>query len=161
MSSHKQLNQIGDKLDERIHATTNAVRGPDLRSYESNRLVRSSVEREFIIIGEALGALHRLSEEIFGSITQARRIVDFRNPLMHQYPEVKDMSAHRVETVIRQGRTVVLKDLPFQVGESVEVIISHCSSKRNEKDRYPLRGAPIKYVNPAEPVAHGDWSVSQ
>ena len=38
-------------------------------------IVRSSVEREFTIIGEALAALNRLSEEIFGSITQARRIV--------------------------------------------------------------------------------------
>ena len=75
---------------EACDAITNAVRGLDLRSYESNRLVRSSVEREFIIIGEALGAFHRLSEEIFGSITRARRIVDFRNPLMHQYLEVRD-----------------------------------------------------------------------
>ena len=71
------------------------------------------------------------------------------------------MNAHRVETVVRQNRTVVLEDLPFQVGEAVVVIISHCSSKCNEKDRYPLRGTPIKYLDPAEPVADGDWSVMQ
>ena len=71
------------------------------------------------------------------------------------------MNAHRVETVIGQGRMVVLKNLPFQVGESVEVIICHSSSKRNEKDRYPLRGTAIKYLDPTEPVADGDWSVSQ
>ncbi len=71
------------------------------------------------------------------------------------------MNAHRVETVIRQDRTIVLKNLPFREGESVEVTISHCTSKRNEKDRYPLRGTPIKYLDPTEPVAYGDWNISQ
>ncbi len=76
---------------EACDAITSAVRGLDLRSYEGNRLVRSSVEREFIIIiGEALAAVNRLSKEIFGSITRARRIVDFRNQLTHQYPSVDD-----------------------------------------------------------------------
>ena len=77
------------------------------------------------------------------------------------------MNAHRVETVIRQDRTVVLKNLPFREGESVEVLISSCPSpsaqgkNSSEKDRYPLRGTPIKYLDPTEPVADGDWSVSQ
>ncbi len=71
------------------------------------------------------------------------------------------MNVHRVETVIRQDRTVVLKDLPFGVGERVAVIIFYCASKRSEKDRYPLRGTPIKYLNPTEPVAQEDWSISK
>ena len=66
---------------EACDAITNAVRGLDLRNYEGSRLVRSSVEREFIIISEALGALNRLSEKIFDSITHARRVVHFRNQL--------------------------------------------------------------------------------
>ena len=75
---------------EACDAISDAVRGLDLRGYEGNRLVRSSVEREFIIIGEALLALGRMSEEMFGGITKARRIVDFRNRLTHQYPTVDD-----------------------------------------------------------------------
>lgn len=75
---------------EACDAITNAVQGLDLQKYGGNRLVRSSVEREFIIIGEALAALNRTSKEIFGSITRARRIVDFRNQLTHQYPNVDD-----------------------------------------------------------------------
>ncbi len=62
------------------------------------------------------------------------------------------MNAHRVETVISQDRAVILKDLPFQEGERVEVIILQCPSKRSEKEQYPLRGMPIKYINPTEPV---------
>ena len=38
-----------------------AVRDLDLAAYQGNRLVRSSVEREFIIIGEAVAALARIA----------------------------------------------------------------------------------------------------
>ena len=76
------------------------------------------------------------------------------------------MNAHRVETVIRQDRTVVIKNLPFREGEPVEILIFPCSfsseqgENSSEKDRYPLRGTPIKYLDPTEPVADGDWSVT-
>ena len=69
------------------------------------------------------------------------------------------MNAHRVETFISQDRRVTLEDLPFQVGELVEAIILQCASKRSEKGRYPLRGTPITYINPTDPVAWEDWSV--
>ena len=75
---------------ESCDAIESAVRGLDLTTYQSNRLVRSSVEREFIIIGEALAALSRVAPETFGAITHARRIVDFRNQLTHEYPTVDD-----------------------------------------------------------------------
>ena len=48
------------------------------------------VEREFTIIGEAVLALSHKSPETFDSITGARRIVDFRNRLTHEYPMVDD-----------------------------------------------------------------------
>ncbi|MDP9120517.1 MAG: DUF86 domain-containing protein [Acidobacteriota bacterium] len=67
-----------------------AVRSLDLSGYLGSRLVRSSVEREFIIVGEAVAALSRIAPEIFDSITGARRIVDFRNQLTHQYRSVDD-----------------------------------------------------------------------
>ena len=61
---------------EACDAITVAVRGLTLAGYESNRLVRSSVEREFIIIGEAVAALARIAPEAFDAITRARRTVD-------------------------------------------------------------------------------------
>jgi len=64
---------------ESCDAITVAIRGLDLAGYEGNRLVRSSVEREFIIIGEAAAALGLVAPEAFDAITRARRIVDFRN----------------------------------------------------------------------------------
>lgn len=71
-------------------AITIAVSGLDLALYQTNRLVRSSVEREFIIIGEAIAALSRVAPDTFNSITNSRRIVDFRNQLTHEYPTVDD-----------------------------------------------------------------------
>ena len=61
------------------------------QTFWSNRLVRSSVEREFTIIGEAMTTLARTAPVAFASITQARRIVDFRNQLTHEYPSVNDV----------------------------------------------------------------------
>ena len=67
-----------------------AVSGLDFAGYAESRLVRSSVEREFIIIGEAVAAMSRVSPHIFEAISNARRIVDFRNQLTHEYPTVDD-----------------------------------------------------------------------
>lgn len=71
-------------------AITAAISGLDLETYQSNRLVRSSVEREFIIIGEAISALSHRSPGLFDGIGHARRIIDFRNQLTHEYPNVVD-----------------------------------------------------------------------
>ncbi|MDO9557198.1 MAG: DUF86 domain-containing protein [Coriobacteriia bacterium] len=72
-------------------AITLAMDGIDLDAYRSNRLIRSAVEREFTIIGEAVSVLSSKSPEVFTSITHARRIVDFRNQLTHEYPNVNDV----------------------------------------------------------------------
>jgi uncharacterized protein with HEPN domain len=75
---------------ESCDAIDAAVAGMSLAGYLANRLVRSSVEREFTIIGEAVLALSRKSPATFDAITGARRIVDFRNRLTHEYPMVDD-----------------------------------------------------------------------
>lgn len=75
---------------ESCDAISTALSGMQIGDYLSNRLVRSSVEREFIIIGEAVLALSHKAPDIFKSISNARRIVDFRNRLTHEYPTVDD-----------------------------------------------------------------------
>jgi len=62
----------------------------DLATYGERRPIRSAVEREFIIVGEAAAALSRLEPVLFSRITHGRRIVDFRNQLTHEYPHVDD-----------------------------------------------------------------------
>jgi uncharacterized protein with HEPN domain len=75
---------------ECCEAISTALYGMQIEDYLSNRLVRSSVEREFTIIGEAVLALSYKAPDILESITNARRIVDFRNRLTHEYPSVDD-----------------------------------------------------------------------
>ena len=80
-------------LEDVIEACTaiqEALGGMDVHTYQQNRLVRSAVEREFIIIGEAVLALSRSSHALFEKITHARRIVDFRNQLTHEYSTFDD-----------------------------------------------------------------------
>ena len=67
------------------------------------------------------------------------------------------MNAHHIETTIVKDGTLVLEGLPFQAGDSVEVIILTRVSKAISEDPYPLHGVPIIYEDPTEPVGVGDW----
>jgi len=74
---------------EAADAILEAVNGIDVDDYCNSRLIRSSVEREFIIIiGEALTNLFRLNSELFSKIENAPRIISFRNMLTHEYDKV-------------------------------------------------------------------------
>ena len=103
---------------ESCDAIDSAVRNLDLAAYQENRLVRSSVEREFIIIGEAMAALARVAPETFGAITRARRIVDFRNQLTHEYLGVDDAVVW----------AIVETDVPVLRRECAEFINRHAST---------------------------------
>jgi len=70
------------------------------------------------------------------------------------------MSTHHVEVTLAQDGQLVLKELPFRAGDTVEVIILPRPLKANGRE-YPLRGQPIKYVEPTDPVAQGDWDAIQ
>lgn len=76
---------------ESCDAIAVALSGIDLDAYEANRTLRSSVEREFTIIGEAMAAMARKTPDVFALVTNARRIVDFRNQLIHDYPNVNNV----------------------------------------------------------------------
>jgi len=66
------------------------VSGVDVDTYMETRSIRSAVEREFIIIGEAVNILGELEPAVFSRIAQARKVVDFRNQLTHGYMTVND-----------------------------------------------------------------------
>ena len=69
------------------------------------------------------------------------------------------LQAHRVETTLTQDGTLTLDHLPFRAGEGVEVIVlPHATLPRN---RYPLRGTPVDYQGPAEPVAEQEWDAAR
>jgi uncharacterized protein with HEPN domain len=67
-----------------------AIDGLNGETYGQSRLIRSAVEREFIIIGEALKVISRRWPALFASIPECRQIIDFRNLLNHEYLNVSD-----------------------------------------------------------------------
>ena len=64
--------------------------GKTLEDYQATALLRSGVERQFEIIGEAMGQLLKKAPDFEGKITDCRRIVAFRNLLIHGYADVDD-----------------------------------------------------------------------
>ena len=64
--------------------------GKSFGDYERDAMLRAAVEREFEIIGEALGQLTKLDEPVAIRISWHQRIIAFRNVLVHQYADVDD-----------------------------------------------------------------------
>ncbi len=70
--------------------------GMTAASYESNILVRRAVEREFTIIAEAISRISAMSHELHLRIENVRGIANFRNVLIHDYPEVDDQYVWKI-----------------------------------------------------------------
>ncbi len=74
------------------------------------------------------------------------------------------MQAHKIETVVSENGTLVLKGLPFQAGEAVEVIILERPKQRDSHPsmEYPLQGTVLFYDEPFESaIPAEDWEVLQ
>lgn len=61
------------------------VAGKSFTDYESDSLLRSGVERQFEIIGEAVNRLSKVDRDIVRELPDTPRIVAFRNILIHAY----------------------------------------------------------------------------
>ncbi len=65
---------------------------------------------------------------------------------------------HRTETMVEHDGTIILRGLPFHEGE--KVIVNITTRKKNTQSmQYSLRGLPVEYKNPFEPVAENDWDI--
>ena len=64
--------------------------GKTFSDYSTDPMLRSAVERQFEIIGEALTQVLRLDPTLRSRISDAGRIIAFRNRLIHGYSSVAD-----------------------------------------------------------------------
>jgi uncharacterized protein with HEPN domain len=69
---------------------TDFTSGKSFDDYSQDPLLRSAVERQFEIAGEALSQLAKRDEQIAVRISEHRRIIAFRNILIHGYADVDD-----------------------------------------------------------------------
>lgn len=108
LESKKLLEDIRQAAELILEFTENRT----LRDYTSNALLRSGVERQFEIIGEALNRLVKVEADAAKRITKYKRITSFRNILTHGYDMVEDPIVW----------DVITKDLPV-LYEQVRVLL--------------------------------------
>ena len=90
--------------------------GKSFANYDSDPLLRSAVERQFEIIGEAVNRLGKIDPTIATGLPDAPRIVAFRNILIHGYDVVDNHVVWDVVqnnlTPLRDHVTTMLKATP-------------------------------------------------
>ena len=92
-------------MQEAVERIVRFTASADLNRYQSDDLLRSAVERQFEIIGEALSRLMKLDSGTAQRISEHRRIIAFRNVLIHGYDVITDA----VTWDIIQNKLPVLK----------------------------------------------------
>ena len=66
------------------------TRGKTQQDFEREQMVRSAVRGDMILIGEAISQMPHHFPETNVRVGRARRIVDFRNLLIHDYGSIDD-----------------------------------------------------------------------
>lgn len=100
--SQKLLNDILDAAEfilEQVHSSS-------LVEYESNRQLNAAVERNFIIIGEAMSRLARVDSQMVGQLGNYPQIIGFRNVVVHGY----DVLEHAIVWGVIQNEVPRLVD---------------------------------------------------
>ena len=82
--------------------------GKTLKDYLSDRQLRRSVERCFIIVGEALVRIRMEFPEEHANLLAAAKAINFRNHLVHRYNVVND---EEVWAIVELSLPLLLKEV--------------------------------------------------
>jgi len=77
-------------IQQAVRLLTEFTTGKSYDDYAVDAMLRSAVERQFEIAGDALAQLARVDEQVAAQVTEYRRIIAFRNILIHGYARVDD-----------------------------------------------------------------------
>ncbi len=98
-----------------VELLTDFTAGKTFADYELDAMLRAAVERQFEIIGEATAKLARHDEALVTRIDDYRRIVAFRNILIHGYADVDE---RLVWDVVEAKLPILRRDVEALLGEA-------------------------------------------
>jgi uncharacterized protein with HEPN domain len=90
------------------------LQGKSLTDYQQDKMLRSAVERQLFIIGEALSQIARWDNAFADGFSERRQIIGFRNMLAHGYSDLVDERVYTIANV----------DLPLLMAEVNEFLPS-------------------------------------
>ena len=76
-------------------AVASFTQGRSFGDYLADRMLRAAVERKFEIIGGALSQLAKTDPDLASRISDLRRIINFRNVLIHGDDRIDDVEVWR------------------------------------------------------------------
>ncbi len=111
LESKKLPEDIRQSAQQTLKFTANKT----LSGYCDDPMLKSAVERQFEIVGEALKRLAKTEPEVVEQISRYKRIISFRNILIHGYDVVEDIV---VWDVIRKDLPVLFEQVNALLGGS-------------------------------------------
>lgn len=91
--------------------------GTGLATYLTDPLLRSAVERQMEVVGEALYLLSRADPALAGRVPNLSRAVGMRNVLIHGYAQVDNAAVWRTATDDLPALRVTVAGLLAELGE--------------------------------------------
>jgi uncharacterized protein with HEPN domain len=102
---------------EAADAIAGFVLGRSFDDYSGDLMLRSAVERQLAIIGEALSLLARVDQPLAARIPELRRVIAFRNVLIHGYDRVDNTWVWRIVEIDLPLLRRHVADLLVELGE--------------------------------------------
>jgi uncharacterized protein with HEPN domain len=101
-----------EKAATKIEAFTT---GRTVADYEHDDMLAAAVERQFMIIGEALNRALEVDPSLMNAISEPDAIIGLRNQLVHNYPRI---STERIWTIIEEDLPVLLREVRALLSET-------------------------------------------
>lgn len=85
---HADAHKLAWDARQALERVLRFVKGKEFADYEADDLLRSAVERQLSIVGEALARLRAIDADVAQEIPELARVIGFRNVLIHGYASV-------------------------------------------------------------------------